>query len=138
MKPHITVEFLRGLLFSYVAYHLYTLCSALFFNLSFPEGLRWLVFPALGVPILIYAAIGYSLLYTPRNYARFVTIFLAIALLVYLLTAIVFSQYRPPGLPSPINRALISQLVFGTLIVGVAYAHQVLKNRSRANDAPAA
>lgn len=135
MKPHVTVEFLRGLLFSYVAYHLYVLFAGLAFSLSSLEARYWLGVVVLVVVTGAYGAVGYALLFTPKGYARFVTVFLAVILLIHLFSLIFWSQYRPADLPSPFNRALLSQLVFGALFVGLAYVHQrFLKIRARAED----
>jgi hypothetical protein len=130
MKPHITVEFTRGLLFSYVAYHLYALFAGLSLGLAIPDRLRWIAVVSIGVVIVAYGAIGYALLFTPKGYARFVTVFLAVILFIHLFGVIFWNQYRPAGLPSPFNLALISQLIFGALFVGLAYVHQrFLKSR---------
>lgn len=57
MKPHITFEFTRGLLFSYVAYHLYTLFAGLSLGLTIPDQLRWIAVVSIGVVIAAYGAI---------------------------------------------------------------------------------
>lgn len=95
------------------------------------ESRDWRGIAAAGVLIAVYGSIGYALLFTPKGYARFVTVFLIVAVLTYIFGVIFWVQYRPPGLPSPLNRALISQVVFGAFFVGLAYVHQLLKNRSR-------
>lgn len=132
MKPNISVEFLRGLLFSYVAYQFFILFSGLFFSFSILTPQLWVGIIAVMALIGAYGAIGYALLFTPKGYARFVTIFLVVILLMHLFAVFFWNQYRIAGLPSPVNRALISQLVFGALFVGLAYAHQrFLKSRQQ-------
>lgn len=132
MKPHISIEFLRGLLFSYVAYHLYTLFAGLFVSLPPLQVEHWIGIGIILVLIVIYGAIGYALLFTPKGYARFVTVFLVVLLLIQLFTILFLGHDRPTGLHSPSNTALVSQVVVGILFIGLAYVHQrFLKSRSR-------
>lgn len=122
MKFNLTLDFLRGLLFCYATYQLYILVQSLFLGFSTTGGIQFLGVVAGIVSALIYLGVAFALLFTPRDYSRYVTLFFAVVLILQILAAVLWSQALPPGLPSPFNALLISQLVVGGLIVLLAFA----------------
>ena len=130
MKPNLSVEFLRGLLFAYVAFRLYVQLRAAHFALVYAESTPWFAAVLLAVDTFLYGALGYALLFTPRGHARFVTIFLAVIVLIYLFSILWWNQIRPPEISSPFNPVVITQLVIGTFLVGVAYFYQRLLKKN--------
>lgn len=121
MKFNLTLDFLRGLLFCYATYQLYTLGQSFFLGISSSGGIQFLGIVAGIVSALIYLGVAFALLFTPRDYSRYVTLFFAVVLILQILAAILWSQTMPSVIPSPFNALLISQLVVGGLIILLAF-----------------
>jgi len=130
MKPNLNLDFARGVLFSYAAYNLYDILYAFAFGTFFPDPLRIIGIISAVFITGIYAGVAFALLFTPRGYARFVTIFFGIILITQIGTAAIWAGSLPPGSPSPFNRFMIAQLAIGVLIVALAFKYQrALQNK---------
>lgn len=130
MKPTINLEFARGVLFSYAAYNLYDILYGFTVTTFFPGSLGIIGIISAVFITAIYAGIAFALLFTPRGYARFATIFFAVILITKIGATAVWAGMLPPGLPSPFNRFMISQLAIGILIVSLSFAYQrALENK---------
>ena len=125
------MEFVRGLLFSYVAYDLYSILVGAYSGIVVPESLRWIGVAVAVSVIMIYVAMCYALLFTPKGYSRFVTIILGVLLAFQLVSVFFFAHFWPPMSPFPFNR-MVSQLVIGAIMFGLSwtYAYIIKKNNS--------
>lgn len=127
LKPQLNLDFIRGVLFSYVAYQI----LALFitgYGLEFTESFRLIGLIGGVVLFLIYLAAAAALIFAPRSYSRIITIFFAITLVLQVAGAVVWAQHFPAGF-SPFNRMLVSQLVVGALMVALATAFHFMARR---------
>lgn len=127
LKPQLNLDFIRGVLFSYVAYQICTLFLT-GYGFRFSESFRVLGFIIWGLIFLLYLVVAAALLFAPRAYSRLITIFFAIMLAVQITAAVVWAQHFPAGF-SPFNHMLISQLVVGFLMVLLATAFHLIAQR---------
>jgi len=130
-KSNLSTEFVRGILFSYVAYDLYGILGVSYSVIVCPESLRWPSVVGTVFVVLIYVAMCYALLFTPKGYSWFVTIVLGILLAFQFVSVFFFAHYWPTRSSFPLSH-LVSQLVIGAIMFGLSwtYAYIIKKNNS--------
>jgi len=123
------MEFVRGILFSYVAYDLYSILGVAYSGIVFPASLRWPGVAGAVFVVLIYGAICYALLFTPKGYSRFVTTVLGILLAFQIVSVFFFAHYWPTGSPFPFIH-LVTQLVIGAIMFGLSWTYGYIIKRN--------
>lgn len=122
MKPSITIDFLRGILFAFVGYYCYAFGNALWIGL-FP---RFQPYQA-GVAALflcVHVILFFGLLFRPARSAKAVFVFLALFCLVPIASSMYWLNYPVSALPrSPFTPRFIASLVTSIAIAIVAYIH---------------
>jgi hypothetical protein len=122
MKPSITVDFLRGILFAYVAYSCYLFSNALWIGLSphfqpYQAGSSALL---LGVYVILFV----GLLFRPASSAKTVFIFLALFCLLPIASALYWLNYPLAALPrSPFTIRFFVSLFTSVAVAAIAFVH---------------
>lgn len=137
MKHRITLDFLRGVLFSYAAWHICALANAFCFGVFFTGALGMVGMVSVGTLLAIYSGIAFALVFTPRGYSRFVMVFLGVVPAVQVLTIMACAALYPPGAPSPINKYFAGQFAIGAAAFGLAYGFHRAEERKEARKVPA-
>ncbi len=90
MKPSITVDFLRGILFAYVAYHCYLFINALW--IGFFPIFQPLQAGSSALLLTVYLILFVGLLFRPARSAKPVFIFLSLFCLLPIASGLVLAQ----------------------------------------------
>jgi hypothetical protein len=122
MKPSITVDFLRGILFAYVAYRCYLFANGLWIGFvpmfqPFQAGSSALL---LGVYLILFV----GLLFRPSRSAKAVFIFLSLFCLLPIASGLYWLNYPLNALPrSPFTMRFFVSLFMSAAVAVIAYVH---------------
>jgi hypothetical protein len=130
MKPSISVDFLRGILFAFVAYSCYQFGNALWFS-SFPR-LQTAQVGIAGLLLIVHLVLLTGLLFQPARSAKAVFVFLALFCLVPIGSAIYWMNYPLRELPrSPFTPHFLSSLFVSIAVAVIAYIHYRARQQQR-------
>ena len=122
MKPSLSVDFLRGILFAFVVHCCYIFANALWAGL-FP---RFQPYQAGSAALLlfVYVILLGGLLFRPRRSARAVFVFLMLLCVLQIGSGIYWFTYPLRALPqSPFTAGFFASLLGSIVATAVAYAH---------------
>ncbi|MEY2493259.1 MAG: hypothetical protein QOH24_2210 [Verrucomicrobiota bacterium] len=122
MKQSITIDFLRGIFFAYVAYSCYLFGNALWIGLV-P---RFQLIQAGSSALLlgVYLVLFIGLLFRPARSAKAVFIFLALFCLLPIVSGLYWLNYPLSALPrSPFTMRFFVSLFTSVTVAAIAYVH---------------
>lgn len=132
MKPSITLDFLRGILFAFIAYYCYVFGNALWIGF-FP---RFQPYQAGSAALLlaVHILLLLGLLFRPARSAKAVFVFLTFLCLLPIISVLYWLNYPLSALPqSPFTPRFFASLFASIGVAIVAYLHY----RARQHHQPA-
>jgi hypothetical protein len=122
MKPSLTLDFLRGILFAFVTHECYTLIVVLVAILPLPAQLPGA--GAAGLLLVVHLVLLLGLLFRPHSSAKAVFVFLALFCLLPVGWAFYWLGYPLRALPrSPFTVSWIMSVLTSFAVAGIAYFH---------------
>jgi len=123
VKPSVTTDFLRGILFAYVAYNCYVFAYTLWIGLS--PRVQPLQAGGSALALTIFIILGLALLFRPVRSARTVFIFISLLCLLWGGAALFWLSYPANAFsfPRPMPAQLYRQLLSSLVVAGIAYFH---------------
>jgi len=121
MKPSVTSDFFRGILFAYVAYNCYMFAYMLWIGL-FPR-FQPLQAGASALALAIFIILGLALLFRPVRSARIIFVFISLFCFLWGGSALFWLSYPANAFsfPRPMPAQLYRQLLSSVAVASIAY-----------------